>query len=99
MVPVTGFRWLSGEDSLRVYRRPSGYTAPFCRVCGSTAPWVSEEYGAVFVPCGLFDEPFDRAYDFHVFAGSKADWWQISDSRHQFESFPPGMESKAEGSG
>ena len=99
MVPSDGFRWLAGEDSLTVYKAPSGFTAPFCRVCGSTAPWVSEEYGAVFVPCGLFDEPIDRTYDFHVFVGSKADWWEISDSRPPFEEYPPGMGSKLDGPG
>jgi len=98
MVPAGAFRWLSGDDLLRVYRAPSGYTAPFCRICGSTAPWVSEEYDAVFVPCGLFDGPVDRSYDFHVFVGSKAPWWEISDSLRRFEEYPPGLGPKSEGS-
>jgi len=97
MIPGGSFRWVSGEDLLRVYRAPSGYTAPFCRVCGSTAPWVSEAHGAVFVPCGLFDGDVGRTYDFHVFAGSQAEWWEITDERPRFPEYPPGYDPKPGG--
>ena len=99
MVARDAFRWLGGEELLREYRATSGYTAPFCSVCGSTAPWVSERHGAVFVPCGLFEEPTAHPCDFHVFADSKALWWEITDELPRFAEYPPGYDPDADGSG
>ena len=35
-VPREGFRMLSGEQQLEVYRPPGAMTKAFCRVCGSS---------------------------------------------------------------
>jgi len=91
-VPADTFRFLAGEDLVTVWRdAPQGYAAAFCRVCGSNAPSVSEALGLAFVPAGLFDEDPGARPRFHVFVGSKAPWWEITDDATQYEEFPPGF--------
>ncbi len=90
-IPSDQFRFLKGEDLVRFYRpSPDGYCAPFCRVCGSTAPLVSAERSLVFVPAGLFDDDPGVQPKFHIFVGSKAPWWVINDEAPQFAEWLPG---------
>ena len=61
------------------------YCAPFCRICGSTTPYHSEQYGIVSVPAGLLDEDPGIRPTVHCFVGSKASWWEIRDTVQQFD--------------
>ncbi len=91
-VAIDEFRFLKGEDLIQIYESPSGYKAPFCRVCGSTAPWVAEHHDQVFVPAGLFDDDPGARPALHIFVGSKAPWWEITDDCKRFEEWVPGYE-------
>ncbi len=48
-------RWVSGEDLVATFVRPSGYGSAFCRVCGSPAPDSDDGKTMVGVPVGLLD--------------------------------------------
>lgn len=86
------FRFVAGEDLVSVWRdAPDGYAASFCRVCGSNAPSVSLQMGLAFVPGGLLDDDPGVRPSFHVFVGSKASWWEITDDATQHDEFPPGF--------
>ena len=78
-VPIPDFKYLQGEDLIAQYETPSGYVTSFCRVCGSNAPGVSERHQIVAVPAGLFDDDPKARPALHIFAGSKAPWWEITD--------------------
>ena len=90
-VPIHEFRFLRGEDLIQSYQPPGGgYSPTFCRVCGSSAPWVVQERRLVLVPAGLLDDDPGVRPALHMFVGSRAPWWEITDDLPQFEEWVPG---------
>jgi hypothetical protein len=90
-VPRNAFRWTRGESGIRKFESSPGAERSFCSRCGSMVPAVAEGMGRVFVPVGLIAGDFKLGPLPHVFVGSKAPWYTISDSQPQFEAYPPGM--------
>ncbi len=64
----------------------------FCKTCGSVVP--SPATGAsVYTPVGnLLTDPGMRP-QCHMFVGSKAPWFEISDDLPRFDAFPPGVDA------
>jgi hypothetical protein len=88
-VAAEHFRWLSGQDLLVVYESsPAGGWA-FCRVCGSSLGLP--EHGRLSeITLGSLDtDPGVRPAE-HIFVGSKAAWFEITDTLPQHEARPPG---------
>ncbi|WP_346079683.1 GFA family protein [Gibbsiella dentisursi] len=56
LVNAADFRWLSGEKTVRSWRKPSGYRNDFCADCGSTVPNLLNAGPYVWVPIGLLAE-------------------------------------------
>jgi hypothetical protein len=78
-VSADQLRWLSGEGLVKSFARPSGYSAAFCRVCGSPAPDANAARTRYGIPAGLLDgDPPLRVLE-HIFVGSKAQWDAIPD--------------------
>jgi hypothetical protein len=79
-VPREGFRLLSGEELIRVFRPDGGAVKAFCSVCGSSlfggtwpeGPEVSVRFGA------LDGDPEIRP-EYHSFVASSAPWDVIPD--------------------
>ena len=87
--PIAGFRWLTDTSSLATYRSSERGHREFCRICGSVAPMVEESLGMVIAPAGnLEGDPGIRPTK-HMFVGSKADWYEITDDLPQHEEYPP----------
>jgi hypothetical protein len=87
--PIAGFRWLSDTSSLATYRSSERGHREFCRICGSVAPMVEESFGMVIAPAGnLEGDPGIRPTR-HMFVGSKAGWYEITDDLPQHEEYPP----------
>ena len=83
------FRWVRGQESIAEYLSPSGYRTRFCRTCGSTVPSEPSGTDYVWLPVGgLNGDPQSRA-SHHIFVGSKAAWFEISDDLPQFEEHAP----------
>jgi hypothetical protein len=87
------FRWLSGESSISRYESSPGTFRCFCPICGSGVP-VLEGDEAIIPAGGIDGDPGVRP-SIHIFAGSKAPWYEISDALPRHEAFPP--EWSAEG--
>ena len=87
--PLSGFRWLAGEDCISKYRTSSGGTRSFCGTCGSVTPSIMSEMDLVACPAGNLDGELGIKPQSHWFAGSKASWYEITDSLPQYEAFPP----------
>jgi hypothetical protein len=81
---LAGFRWVSGEDSISRYGSRS-----FCRVCGSVTPLLMSEAGLVICPAGNLGGDLGIKPQSHMFTGSKAPWYNITDSLPQHEEYPP----------
>lgn len=87
--PIAGFRWLSDTSSLATYRSSERGHRDFCRICGSVAPMIEENFGMAIAPAGnLEGDPGIRPTR-HMFVGSKAGWYEITDDLPQHEEFPP----------
>lgn len=90
---VEDFHWLRGEEMVVDYKLPEAryYAVAFCRQCGSAVPRISLERGIVVVPVsGLDADPGIRPMA-HIFVGSKAGWFDITDQLEQFAEGPPSM--------
>ena len=84
------FRWVSGEDTISEYRTESGYGTRFCSTCGSPAPLLLADLPYVWLPVGTIDGDPGGRVSHHIFVGSKAPWFEISDALPQFEEHAPG---------
>jgi hypothetical protein len=51
---------------------------------------VIDERQLVLVPAGLLDDDPRVKPALHMFVGSKASWWDITDDAPQFEEWVPG---------
>ena len=89
---INGVRFLKGEDLLVIYRVPEAkhFGQAFCRVCGSGMPRVNEARGNVVIPLGSLDSDPGLDVVDHIFAGSKAPWYEITDGAPQYEEMPTG---------
>jgi hypothetical protein len=99
-VSRSDFHWLQGEELLTYYEATPGYRRGFCRVCGSPVlnraephsrlaiahPPTLSEFGIALAT--LDDDPGVRP-ESHIFVGSKAPWFDITDDLPQYEGYPP----------
>jgi hypothetical protein len=87
--PLAGFRWISGQDFIQVYRSSDNGHRPFCKRCGSVAPMVMTEMGIVFLMAGNLESDPGIRPQMHIFAKSRADWFPITDALPQHAAYPP----------
>ena len=95
-VPLESFRYTQGEDLLHAYKLPEAerFTHVFCKVCGSSLPFLNVARGLAVIPMGSLDDDPGHPPDAHIFVGSKASWFEITDSLPQHRS-QLGGESKS----
>lgn len=84
-VPRSGFRFIQGEDAVASYHSSSSVTRTFCRHCGSTLQWYSDAAHPEWmsIALGTLDTSLQQPKQKHIFAGSKASWYQINDGLPQ----------------
>ncbi len=88
-IGVEHFRWLAGDDLLTVYETSPGIGWAFCRICGSSLG-IPDRGKLGEITLGTLDtDPGVRPTE-HIFVGSKAPWYEITDSLPQYETRPPG---------
>ena len=82
------FRWICGEALVRVYETPAGAGWCFCSECGSSL--AGTEHGVVdSIALGTVEGDPGIRPQAHIFAGSGADWYEITDDLPRFEERPP----------
>jgi hypothetical protein len=78
-----------GGNSLMIYGDENGAHDVHCKACGSLLFSVVREGAYVHVAMGtLVDDPAIRPTA-HIFVGSKAPWFAITDSLHQYQAHVP----------
>jgi hypothetical protein len=93
-VDESKFRLLSGKELIQQFESAPGSFRAFCRTCGSIAPGKAPYLPTVSIPAGLLDDDPGVRPKLHVFAGSKAPWWDITDGLPQHEKWVPGFAPK-----
>lgn len=85
-----GVRFLTGETGLRSYKVPGAeiFTHVFCGRCGSGMPRRNKADDVSSVPFGSLDDDPHRTPDDHIYVGSKAPWYEITDTIKQFDGEP-----------
>jgi len=77
-------RITKGDDNLQIFGDQNGHDA-HCKVCGSLLYSVVRDGAFVHVAMGtLVDEPAIRPTK-HIFVGSKAPWFTITDDLPQYQ--------------
>lgn len=84
------FSYIGGEDLVRSFAQSARVNRYFCGRCGSPLPMVEAWDPLVGIPAGLLDDEPGVSASSHIFVGSRAPWWEISDSLPQHETWPPG---------
>jgi len=82
--------WVRGHENVVSYALPDAkrFGQDFCRRCGSPVPRVIESTGYVVVPCGSLDSAPSAGPIGHIYATSKAPWFDITDGLPQWEAYP-----------
>jgi len=90
-VAPKALRFLGGEELIDRYKIPEArtFTQAFCRVCGSPMPVVYPERGIAVVPMGALDDDPGMHPQRHIFAASKAPWYEIPPGLPQDPEYPP----------
>ena len=84
----TDLKLTRGEEAISIFGEQLWHNVN-CRTCGSLLYAVVRDGAYVHVAMGtLVDEPTIRP-TMHIFVGSKAPWYEISDDLPQYEGFPP----------
>ncbi len=87
--PLDGFRWVQGEDALLRYQSSPHSARNSCSVCGSTVPTVLEAHALAVLPAGALEGELGIRPQAHIFVGSKAPWYTITDDLPQHCENPP----------
>jgi hypothetical protein len=83
------FIWLKGADNLSAYKSSDYVTKFFCKTCGS--PLIStydNKPDIVGIPLGGIEGIEPVKIEAHIFVGSKASWYDITDAAPQYETWP-----------
>ena len=82
------FKWISGEDFVKVFDLSSAGGWCFCNECGSTLAGT-DKGDTTTVTLGTVEGDPGIKPESHIFVGSKAQWHDICDNLPQFEKRSP----------
>lgn len=81
----TDFRWLKGEELLRVYVAENGTKRKFCIRCGSSMIFESSgNNGMTEFSLATLDCAPDIKPDAHIYTNTRVDWLKINDDLPKF---------------
>ena len=81
-------RWISGQEQISSYVKPTGFRSDFCSHCGSPVPNPLRTSAYYWVPAGLLDDDISQEVAIHLYVGSKASWNSIPPGVPQYETMP-----------
>ena len=74
------------ESEIAFYESSPGVRRTFCKRCGSTLQFIRESRPETFsLALGTLDDDPGTRPSAHIFVGSKADWFEITDELPQHE--------------
>jgi hypothetical protein len=90
--PSNGFEWTAGRADIVTWLPTTPGAGPrhFCPTCGSVAPAPDDPGEVRFVPAGNLTDDCGVTPEAHIYAASKAAWYQITDRVPQFAALPDG---------
>ena len=83
-IRAESFKLVSGEADIASYESSAGVRRTFCRTCGATLQFITAKRpGMVDLAVGTLDDDPGVKPALHIFVGSKAPWFDISDGLPQ----------------
>ena len=92
-VSAADFCWVSGQDEIRSYLKPSGFRSDFCSLCGSPVPNPLRNTDKVWIPAGLLNELTASRVVVHLHTASAASWEQEAGQCAHLDGGPESLES------
>jgi hypothetical protein len=91
LAPFDAIRITQGAARIASYKIPEAqfFTQTFCTTCGGKTPRHDAGRGIAVAPLGAFDDDPGTYPQRHIFTGSKAPWFEITDGLPQDEGAPP----------
>ena len=90
IVEARHFSYLAGNEFIASFKQSERVTRYFCRKCGSRLPIAESWDPLVGIPAGLLEGDLGKIPSAHIFVGSKASWWEITDSAPQHREWKSG---------
>lgn len=89
-VAPASFRWLTGEDLVGRFELPEAkrYATSFCKICGSSLPWLTKNGAVVVVPAGTLDDDPGIRPSQNIFCASDAVWYVDAASLPKHDEVP-----------
>lgn len=89
-VPGDRLVWTGGEDRIASYAHPGAavFGNAFCRTCGSSLPRPRADGSLYNVPAGSLNQAPGIEIEGHIFVGSKAPWFELTDDRPRWDERP-----------
>lgn len=88
-VSRSSFRYLSGEEAIKVYASSSKNKRLFCGECGSPILVASNlEPDVLYLSMSIVEGDPPRPNGYHAWVASKAPWHEITDDLQQFDTVP-----------
>lgn len=85
VIPIENFTWIKGRESIKTFKKPSGYRADFCSECGSSVPNQLRGTPRMWIPAGTLDCAVNSRVVLHIYTGSAASWSKQDDQCQFFE--------------
>ena len=90
-VERSAFKYTSGELDISSYESSGGLSRLFCSLCGSNIlVALPSEPDALYIAMGVIDGNPTLPHSYHIFMGSKAPWYDLTNSGEQFDTYPDG---------
>lgn len=82
--------WTSGEDNITDYTHAGAkfFGHAFCKTCGSSVPRPRPDGSVYNVPVGSLNQPPGIEAKGHIYVGSKAPWFEVTDDKPQWDEMP-----------
>ena len=89
VVKADGYKITQGQEYLTQYQTTPNVIKTFCKNCGSSLATIYPlRDNLLGLPIAGCEGEFDQYQEFHIFTGSKAQWWKITDNFPQYETMP-----------
>ncbi|PIE47072.1 MAG: aldehyde-activating protein [Gammaproteobacteria bacterium] len=80
------FKWLAGESDIQAWKKQSGFSAHFCKTCGSPVPnlFANAYY---WLPVGLFEDITAEVVA-NLCLDNQSNWHVLADTARNFNDLP-----------
>lgn len=89
IVDAASFSWDEGSECVNPFRKNTGFSSYFCRVCGSTVPNPLRSSPHVWIPLGALEGDLRPQVVAHIYAESRASWDTMPLEGNVFDTMPP----------